>query len=180
MNYNKLYFLIFLFSLIAIEATSQTEKNVNVDQTIFLGYPAYLFDAPDFGVYLGYNIEMIRKPRFSWEGQASLSYSRFDSDDGIFAHDGGQTISTGLNFGPRFYLMKPEKPSLLYFNLLPGIALIQDEEYSGNGSSRTLIKDTIVLIDVNVGAYFQYKEKLVLGFAFENLRDYVLKIGYRF
>lgn len=164
----------------SLHAVAQESSGIDLANTLFVGYPAFIFDVPDFGIYLGYNAEIKKKDRFSWEGQASISYSSFKEDDGTFAHDGGETIVGSLLFGPRLYLMKPEKNTRLYFSVLPGVALVQDNEFVGNGSSRIFREENLIALGFSLGSYLQFKEKIVVGVSFEQYGSYVFKAGYKF
>lgn len=147
--------------------------------TLYVGYPAFIFDPPDIGFYLGYNLEIVKKDRFSWEGQASLSYSSFKRDDGIFAHDGGSTFVGGVLFGPRVYLMKSEKDVRLFFNFLPGLVMVIDQEYQRDNSIDRLNTDTSPAFGYSIGSYLQFNNTWIVGVSFEQYGSLVFKLGYK-
>ena len=176
-----LSFLLFLvlFSFTSESVAQESQRGDRTD-TVYLGYPAGVFDSPDLGLYLGYSLEMVRMPRFSWEAQASLSYSIFDRDSDNFAHDGGQTFVANGLFGPRFYLVKPEKSTRLYFNFLLGLSAIYDQEFQDYIDGTEFLEGIAMLTyGYSLGSYLQIKNRFILGVAFEQYSSMVVKFGYK-
>ncbi len=181
MEYIKFLVVVALLSIFNLtESFSQKNDNSDIAHTIFLGYPATIFDAPDLGIYLGYNMEIIKKDRFSWEGQASAYYASYDEDSGIFAHDGGNTFVASLLFGPRVYIMKPERNIRWYFSFLPGIAFVDDQEYGFSEADQIVLRrEASLKIGYNVGSYLQFRDRLIFGASYEQYGALVFKVGYK-
>lgn len=181
MEFVKLLAVLALLSVFnIIESFSQKSYLPDITNTVFLGYPAAIFDAPDLGIYVGYNMEIIKKDRFSWEGQTSVYFAAFDEDSGTFAHNGGRTVVGSVLFGPRIYLMKPERNVRLYFSFLPGIAYVDDEEYRrSEADQRILIKKTSTMFGYNVGSYLQFRDRLIFGASYEQYGALIFKVGYK-
>jgi len=170
--------LILLFN--PYESTAQESSKSEKTHTVSIGYPAFIFDTPDLGIYVGYNLEMIKKNRFSWEFHTSFSSSFFDKDDGTFSHNGGSTYVGSILFGPRVYLMKPEKSTRIYMNFMPGIAFIQDSEYRSPSSGVDfLATENNTAFCFSIGAYLQFQNKFIVGTAFEQYGSLVFKAGYK-
>ena len=177
---NTLIFVLLFFSFATLQAQEDNlDPRTNL---ISIGYPAGVFDSPDFGIFVGYNKEWVRKKRFSWEAQASFAYSDFDRDSGTFAHDGGNIYSMILLVGPRFYLNKPSRNTRVYFNLLlgPGYVFISEYRNDGVAAGEFLSEEKAITIGHSLGAYLQFRNKLVIGVGYETFASPVLKLGYKF
>ncbi len=161
------------------QAIGQSDKNTN---SIYLGYPAAIFDAPDFGIYLAYDKEWVKRDRISLEASAAYSYLKFDRDSNNFAHDGGSTNTIILVGGPRLYFNKSDKSTRVFINLLVGPGLVMDSEYRNDGVSAEeyLSEQTMFRLGFSSGAYIQIKNKFIFGLALETYGAMVYKLGYRF
>ncbi len=145
-------------------------------QTINLGYPVYIFDAPDLGLYVGYNLHSPVSERIAAEGQLSFSFSRFDRDDNLFSHDGGEILSGNALAGARFYFAKSDKNIRPYINFLAGYNYIKDTEFSDS----VLITRTHHRLGISASAYIQINNRFNIGGGYESIGDLVLKVGYIF
>ncbi len=177
-------FLICIFTSIFFLSTgfSQETKVSKNSSTIYIGYPGDYFDNPDLGFYVGYNKQFRLLPRFSWEAQAALSYSQFDRDDNNFAHDGGNTTGVLIVVGPRLYLNKASKKTRLFINILAGPSFFVNSEYRNDGVSpeEYLFEENIFGLGYSLGAYLEFKDRFLIGTAFETRTSQVVKIGLKF
>ena len=178
----KIYFFFFFALVFNIQSgQSQDGKESKSRNSVYVGFPAYIFDVPDFGIYVGYSFEIPKRDRFSWEFQASFHQVSYDRDSDNFAHDGGKIAVSNLVFGPRIYLMKPDKKVRIYLNFLPGLSMELDEEYVIDEFGEEELKSNTELLNLGyaLGAYLQIKNKFLIGAAYEPAGALVFKLGYK-
>lgn len=177
---------ILIFICASAFSFGQEAKETKNSSTIYIGYPGDYFDSPDLGLYVGYNYQFSIRPRFSWEAQASFSYSKFDRDDSLFGHNGGEKQGVVLLCGPRLYLSKASRRTRLYINLLAGLAYFAESEFRNNGpvegpgGIEILFEENIAEIGYSLGAYLEFNDKFVIGTSFESRTNQVVKIGLKF
>lgn len=168
--------------LCSMSLSAQESNESDKTNTIFVGYPAGVFDSPKLGVHLAYSKEWVKRKRFSWEGQGAISFSNYERNSNNFAHDGGDKTTAALLVGPRVYLNKPTRKTRAFINLLLGPALLIDREYKMDGFSPEAYLNEIVgaRLGYSAGAFLQFNNKFLLGFSFETSETISFKLGYKF
>ncbi len=166
----KLIVSVCLFLTVIHDGFSQEENLVKINHAVSFGYPTGP-NVSNVGVNIAYNLEMVKKERFSWEGQASVSYFSLPEIR--------NTYVTSLLFGPRIYVLQSDKKVRWYFSFLPGASLVTEEIYArwSSGGISMLIENNFKL-GYSLGSYLQIKDSLILGASYEQTGIMVFKIGY--
>lgn len=141
-----------------------------------IGYPLGIFDIPNAGIYVGIHPRWRISDIFWIDTQISYSHSRFDRDDDIFSHDGGQTNSYSAIFGPRLYMMGSNKNIRPYANLLIGYGATVDQEYNADDELKYA---TFGVYSFSFGIYLEINKRFFFGGAVEGAHtEAVVKLGY--
>jgi len=160
--------------------TTSSEKNP--ENTIYLGYiPHMVFDVPNVGFHIGYNVVFPFQRKLFGEAQLSYSVGIFKGgSEGFFQQgEGNYQVLNSLVGGRYYFLTKEKQKANVYVNALIGGSYYAEKELQNDLNGSVRISNGFDL-GYSVGVYRLTKSNISFGIAVETAFTATLKVGYIF